>query len=150
MNIREFERGDTLKLSHLLADCFQALHSKGYIESKMETKLSRRQMERFSETDKNAVSFVATMNNSVIGTCGYSDGMLHPLFIDISLVGRGIGRALVTQVVEHARKRANQPLETWSTVFTENFFMSFGFQTKREIYLPNGFQNLYLRKMMLK
>ena len=82
--------------------------------------------------------------DSIVGTVGYlpmdgGDIELKALYLRKSLRGRGLGRRLVTMVLDHARAVGSARVELWSdTRFAEahRLYESFGFRNigKRDLH----------------
>jgi ribosomal protein S18 acetylase RimI-like enzyme len=70
----------------------------------------------FGRADDAAAEFVAECDGRVVGSialrdCGDGTGHISKLFVDQAMRGKGIGRTLLAQAVEEARRRGLRTLD---------------------------------------
>jgi N-acetylglutamate synthase-like GNAT family acetyltransferase len=147
MNIRRFKEEDASKVSSIIESCFTELDIGGHTERGRRLQIKRNQPEVLIEKAKTTKYFVAMVNHTVVGICGYGEGEVRTLFIDVDHQGKGFGKALLAKVLSDAEKEGVTELFTWSTFYAEKLYSSFGFKRKREIFLPEGCKDIILIEM---
>ena len=85
---------------------------------------------------------MALNNNEIIGICGYDREKVHTLFVDINHQKEGIGKKLLTKILDEAKNEGLKSIKTWSTFYAEKFYNSFGFIKREEIYFQE-LMNIY-------
>lgn len=78
--------------------------------------------------------FVAINDDNVVGTASLDGRVVRTVFIEPSWQGRGIGRALMTEVARAAVERAVAILAVPSSVTAEPFYAKLGFTPVRDTY----------------
>jgi predicted N-acetyltransferase YhbS len=78
--------------------------------------------------------FVAINDDAVVGTASLDGTVVRTVFIEPSWQGRGIGRALMTEVACVAVKRGVATLAVPSSVTAEPFYAKLGFTSVRDSY----------------
>ena len=84
----------------------------------------------------------------MVGICGYDKQQIHTWFVDINFHKRGIGKKLLEKVLKEAKTERLQSIATWSTIYAENFYHSFGFNKVKEIFLPEDTKDIVLIEMI--
>ena len=136
MKIRRFEITDAAAASRLIQDCFLKLDICGHTKRGIELQIEGNSPENLVKRVENIKYFVATENSKVIGICGHDRQKVHTLFVDIGFQKRGIGKKLLTAVLKDAQAEGLKSIITWSTIYAENFYRSFGFNRVKEVFLP--------------
>ncbi len=147
MNIRRFKEEDASKVSSIIERCFKERDVGGHTERGRCLQIKHNRPEILIKRAKTTKYFVAMVDDAVVGICGYGDGEVRTLFVDVDRQGQGFGKALLTEVLTDAEKNGVTDLSTWSTFYAEKLYYSFGFKRKREIFLPEGCQDIILIEM---
>ena len=150
MDIRPFEDGDAQKVSSIIERCFTRLDLGGHTPEGTQIQIAGSQPVNLITRSRTTRYFVATVDGSVVGICGYGDGKVQTLFVDIDHHGRGIGKALLTTVLADAEQNGLTKIITWSTMYAEDLYYSFGFEKEREVCLPEGSRDIILVEMCKK
>jgi N-acetylglutamate synthase-like GNAT family acetyltransferase len=148
MKIRKFKNADAVIVSGFIRNCFLKLDIGGHTQRGIELQITGNSPESLIERAKTIKYFVATDNSRVIGICGHDDQKVHTLFVDINFQKRGIGKKLLETVLKDARADGLQSIITWSTIYAENFYHSFGFNKIKEVYLPEDKKHITLIEMI--
>ena len=147
MKIRLFEHEDALVVTAIIEKCFTRLELGGHTPEGIRIQIAGSQPDSLITRSLTTRYFVATVDGAIVGICGYGDGKVQTLFVDIDHHGRGIGKALLTTVLADAEKSGLTKIVTWSTMYAEDLYASFGFRREREVCLPEGSSDIILIEM---
>ena len=147
MKIRKFKKEDAITASRIIKDCFLNLDIGGHTKKWLELQIERNSPENLIKRAENIKYLVATDNSKLIGICGHDAQKVHTLFVDINFQKRGVGKKLLETVLKDARADGLQTIITWSTIYAENFYHSFGFNKVKEVYLPEDQKHIILIEM---
>lgn len=136
-------------VSSIIENCFVNLDIGGHTEKGKRIQIELNQPKILIEKSKTTKYYVATINETIVGICGYGDGEVRTLFIDINHHGKGFGKALLAKVIADAQKDGLTKLFTWSTLFAERLYSSFGFEKTREILVLEDSRDIVLIEMIL-
>jgi len=150
MNIRPFEDEDAPTVSSIIERCFTQLDLGGHTPEGIRLQIAGSQPNSLITRSRTTRYFVATADGSIVGICGYGDGKVQTLFVDFDHHGRGIGKALLTTVLADAEQNGVTKIITWSTMYAEDLYSSFGFEKEREVLLPEGSRDIVLVEMSKK
>ena len=148
MKIRRFEKTDAAAASRLIQECFLKLDIGGHTKRGIELQIEGNSPENLAKRVENIKYFVATENSKVIGICGYDTQKVHTLFVDVNFQKRGIGKKLLTAVLKDAQTEGLKSIVTWSTLYAERFYNSFGFNKVKEVFLPPDRKHITLIEMI--
>lgn len=91
-------------------------------------------------SDSIADFFVADAMDTIVGSVGIEvhgdNGLLRSAAVSEALRGRGVGRRLVTEAIDDARKRGLNALFLLTTT-AEDYFPSFGFEKVERSDVPD-------------
>ena len=149
MKIRKFEKTDAGAASQITNNCFLNLDIGGHTKKGIELQIERNIPENLIKRAETIKYFVATDNSKLIGICGHDAQKVHTLFVDINFQKRGIGKKLLEIVLKDARADGLQSIITWSTIYAEIFYHSFGFNKIKEVYLPEDKKHITLIEMII-
>ncbi len=147
MNIRPFEDEDAPIVTAIIEKCFTRLELGGHTPEGIRIQIAGSQPDSLITRSRTTRYFVATVNGPIVGICGYGDGKVQTLFVDIDHHGRGIGKALLRTVLADAEQSGLTKIITWSTMYAEDLYASFGFKREREVCLPEGSRDIILIEM---
>ena len=147
MKIRLFDHEDAPVVTAIIEKCFTRLELGGHTPEGIRIQIAGSQPDSLITRSLTTRYFVATVDGSIVGICGYGDGKVQTLFVDIDHHGEGIGKALLTTVLADAEKSGLTKIVTWSTMYAENLYASFGFKREREVCLPEGSRDIILIEM---
>ena len=91
--------------------------------------------------------FVAIDGDKLIGICGYDKYKVYSLFVDVNYHKKGIGKNLLQKVLLEAKNDGLKSIITWSTIYAEKFYKSFGFETIKTLSLPEETNDILLIEM---
>jgi ribosomal protein S18 acetylase RimI-like enzyme len=148
MKIRRFKKTDAAVASRLIQDCFLKLDIGGHTKKGIELQIAGNSPENLVKRAESIKYFVATDNSKVIGICGNDAEKAHTLFVDINFQKRGIGNKLLIAVLKDAQTNGPKSIITWSTIYAENFYRSFGFNRVKEVFLPPDKRHITLIEMI--
>jgi N-acetylglutamate synthase-like GNAT family acetyltransferase len=148
MKIRRFIKADAVDASRLIKECFLKLDVGGHTKRGIELQIESYSPENLIKKSEGIKYFVATNNSKVIGICGHDQQKVHTLFIDISYHKHGVGKQLLETILRDARAEGLKSITTWSTIYAENFYHSFGFYKIDEIIFPADTKDIMLIEMI--
>ena len=148
MKIRRFTKTDAEAASQLIRECYLKLGIGGHTKKGIELQILGNSPENLIKRSESIKYFVATDNFKVVGICGYDKQQIHTWFVDINFHKRGIGKKLLEKVLREAKTEGLQSIVTWSTIYAENFYHSFGFNKVKEIFLPEDTKDIVLIEMI--
>lgn len=147
LRIRKFGYKDAKEVSRIIKECYLKLKIGGHTKKGINSQIDWNSPENLVSRSKNIKYWVAVDNNEVVGICGYDDKKVHTLFVDLKKHKKGIGKKLLSKILNEAKKDGLITIKTWSTFYAESFYNSFGFVTKKKLYLPEGTKDVILIKM---
>jgi ribosomal protein S18 acetylase RimI-like enzyme len=148
MKIRRFKLADADAASQLIKECFLKLDMGGHTKRGVALQIEGNCPENLITRSGSIKYFVVTDNSKVVGICGHDAQKVHTLFIDINFQKRGVGKKLLGTVLKDAQAEGLQSLITWSTIYAENFYHSFGFNKVKEVFLPEDTKDVTLIEMI--
>ena len=148
MEIRKFNKKDAEKVSQLIKECFLKLNIGGHTKKGIELQIESNSPENLEKRSEDIKYYVVLNNNKIIGKCGYDDNKVHTLFVDLNYQNKGIGRHLLNKILNEAKNEGIKSIKTWSTIYAEQFYNSFGFNKIKEIELPEGKKDIVLIEMI--
>jgi len=148
MKIRRFKKADAVDASLLIRECYLKLDIGGHTKRGIGLQIQGNSPESLIKKSESIKYFVSIENYKVIGICGHDAQKVHTLFVDISFHKRGIGKKLLEIVLKDAQAEGLQSIITWSTIYAENFYRSFGFNRVKEIFLPEDTKDIVLIEMI--
>lgn len=147
MEIRKFEKKDAKIVSQIIKNCYLNLNIGGHTQKGIELQIEGNSPKNLIKRSKNIKYYIALENNKIIGICGYDNKKVYTFFIDTNYHNKGIGKELLTKILKEAKSEGIKSIKTWSTFYAEKFYISFGFITNKEIYLPEGEKDIILIEM---
>ena len=147
MEIKKFNKEDAEKVSQLIKECFLNLNIGGHSKRGIELQIDSNSPENLEKRSEDIKYYVALNNNEIIGICGYDREKVHTLFVDINHQKKGIGKKLLTKILDEAKNEGLKSIKTWSTFYAEKFYNSFGFIKREEIYLTESSKDIILIEM---
>ena len=148
MEIRRFKKADAPEVSQLIKECYLKLDIGGHTERGRKMQIWGNNEEDLIKRSVNINYFVAVENKKIIGICSYDKEQVHTWFVDINFHSCGIGKALLQKLLSEARAEGLKSITTWSTFYAEKFYLAFGFDRVKEIYLPEGYKDIILFEMI--
>jgi len=148
MIIRKFKKEDAVEASLIIKECFEKLDIGKHTDRGIQLQIEGNSPENLIKRSEDIKYFVAIENDKVIGICGYDEEKVHTLFVEIKYHKFGIGRKLLNKVLHEAKNEGLKSIKTWSTIYAENFYKSFGFKKIKDIYLPEGTKDVVLIEMI--
>ena len=148
MKIRRFKKADADAASRLIKECFLKLDIGGHTKRGIELQTEGNSPENLIRKSRSVKYFVATDNSKVIGICGHDAQKVHTLFVDVNFQKSGIGKELLRTVLHDAQAEGLKSIITWSTIYAENFYHSFGFNKVKEVFLPEDTKDIALIEMI--
>ena len=147
VKIRRFNKKDAEKVSQIIENCYLKLNIGGHTKKGLQLQICWNSPENLLKRSENIKYYVALDKNRIVGVCGYNTNKVHTLFVDIQYQKKGVGKELLSKVLNEARKEGLSSIKTWSTFYAEEFYRSFGFIRKKEIQLPQGKKDVVLIEM---
>ena len=142
--IRNFKEEDASRISSIIEECFKLIDLGNHTAEGIRLQIEANRPELLIEKSKTVTYFVAAYNDNIVGICGYRKNKIQTLFVDINYHHDGIGSALLAKVLADAKSNGLSRVFTWSTVFAENLYSSFGFRKEQEIFFPDGSKDIGL------
>lgn len=149
IKIKPFRKEHADEVSSLIRKCFETLYIGGHTQKGIEIQVEHNSPENLIKRAESIKYFVAIRGERVTGICGYDSQKVHTLFVDPEFQSRGIGRALLSKVLEKARNEGIRCLITWSTLYAEDFYSAFGFVKMREINFPQEKPDITMVEMKI-
>ena len=149
MKIRRFTKTDAKAASQLIKECYLKLDIGGHTKKGIELQIFGNSVENLIKRSESIKYFVATDNSKVVGICGHDAQKIHTLFVDIHFHRRGIGKKLLETVLRDVQTERLKNIATWSTLYAENFYRSFGFNKVKEVFLPEDTKDIVLIEMLI-
>lgn len=150
MIIRKFEPSDAEKVNQIITECYLNLEIGGHTPKGIDLQIEGNSPDKLIERSANIRYYIAEVKNEIVGICGYDCAKVHTFFVDINFHKKGIGGKLLNAILDKARDEGLKSIKTWSTIFAEKFYASFGFVRINEIYLPEGCKDIFLIEMEKK
>jgi N-acetylglutamate synthase-like GNAT family acetyltransferase len=147
INIRKFKIEDAEKASIIIEDCFKKLDIQGHTDNGIKIQIEYNYPENLIKKSKEIKYYVAIDGNKLIGICGYDKYKIYSLFVDINYHKKGIGDKLLTKVLLEAKHDGLKNIITWSTIYAEDFYKSFGFEKIKKISIPEETKDIILIEM---
>ena len=132
--IRPARREDAEGISRVIISSLRETNAKDYPEA-----VIARLAQNFSPAavldllDRRLV-FVAAAGNEIVGTASLDGRVVRTVFVKPECQSKGIGRALMAQVVQVAIERGVAVLAVRSSVTAEAFYAKLGFNAVRDSY----------------
>jgi len=147
MEIRKFKKEDAVEASLIIKECFEKLDIGKHTDRGIQLQIEGNSPENLIKRSENIKYFVAIENDKVIGICGYDEEKVHTLFVEIKYHKFGIGRKLLNKVLHEAKNEGLKSITTWSTIYAENFYESFGFKKINDINITESTKDIVLIEM---
>lgn len=147
MIIRRFKNEDAQEISKIIKECFETLDIGKHTKEGIALQIEYNDPEHLIENAKNFIYFVAEIDRKLVGICGLDKAKIRTLFIDPHHHHKGVGKELLTIILEVAKSKGIKRLTTWSTFYARPFYSKFGFKEVKEIKLPEGKENIILIEM---
>jgi N-acetylglutamate synthase-like GNAT family acetyltransferase len=147
ISIRDFKISDANSAFEIIKDCYENLEIGGHNAQGLKMQIDGNRPEKLIERTKSIKYIVAVGNDQIVGVGGYDSCKIHSLFITRELHGSGVGKMILKEILNRARKEGIKSLLTWSTFFAKNFYLKNGFEFVREINLPEDKQDIQLIEM---
>lgn len=91
--------------------------------------------------------FVAEEGAVLLGTASYFEASVRAVFVDPAAQGRGVGRALMEEVLRAAKAAGQGEINLRSSVMAEPFYQSFGFVSGEDLW--NGTERTIAMRLTL-
>ena len=147
MEIRKFRTEDVKEVYKIIRDNFININLGGHTKKGIDLQIEGNNPINLIEKSKDINYFVLSINEKIIGIGGYDNLKIHTLFIDINCHKKGYGTKLLGSILSKAKKEGIKTIATWSTIYAENFYKSFGFKRIKEIMIPEGKRDIVLIEM---
>lgn len=147
MIIRRFKNEDAETISKIIKECFETLEIGKHTKEGIALQIAYNDSKHLIENSKNFNYFVAEDNGKPVGICGLDQAKIRTLFIDLHYQNRGIGKALLSRILQEAKSKGAKKLITWSTLYARPFYFRFGFKQVKEIKLPEKKEDIILIEM---
>lgn len=129
MEIRHAEETDMVALVDLFQTSIETQANKHYSDEQIHAWSDRALATSFQEFVLGPTTFVAIDESGPLGFCGYTkDGRIASLYIRPDCAGKGIGKALVTHVLEDARAHGVETFHTEASEMAIPLFEKLGFE----------------------
>jgi N-acetylglutamate synthase-like GNAT family acetyltransferase len=148
VEIRAFETQDAQNVFSIIKECFEKIDLGRHTRRGVQIQLEGNSPEKLIEKSQRISYFVAIRNGKLIGICGHDHERIHTLFVKPDCHHEGIGGKLLDFVLAHAQSEGISEIRTWSTYFSVEFYRRYGFQATRDIYLPEGKNDIGLVEMV--
>lgn len=150
IEIRPFRDEDAPAVSAIIERCFTRLDLGGHTSEGIRLQIAGSQPDSLITRSRTTRYFVAAIHGAIAGICGHGDGKVQTFFVDLDHHGKGVGKALLTTVLADAEQHGLTKIITWSTMYAEDLYASFGFEREREVHLPEGSREIVLLEMSKK
>lgn len=129
MEIRHAEETDMVALVDLFQTSIETQADEHYSEEQVHAWASRATESSFQDFILGPTTFVALDESGPLGFCGYaSDGHITSLYIRPDSSGKGIGRALLQQVLDDAREHGIDDFHVEASAMAIPLFEKLGFE----------------------
>lgn len=129
MEIRHAEETDIVALIDLFQTSIETHASEYYSDEQVHAWASRATETSFDDFILVPTTFVAIDDSGPLGFCGYArDGHITSLYIRPDFAGKGIGRALLQQVLDDAREHGIKAFHVEASEMAIPLFEKFGFE----------------------
>jgi GNAT superfamily N-acetyltransferase len=133
MKIRKFQKRDAKKVSSLIIKNQREVLSKYYPKKVIDFFCRRRTPEGILEASKKRDYFVAVERNRILGINGLKNNKVKTMFVNPKYHKKNIGRRLMENLENIAKKRKIKKLIVHSTPYAERFYKRCGFKRLKKI-----------------
>ena len=139
MRIRKFKKEDAVKVSRLICKTQREILSKYYPKKVIESFCSWSKPSDILKKSKKRDYYVAVEKGKVLGVNGIEKSMIKTMFVNPKYHKKGIGKKLIENIENVARKRKIKKLKVGSTTFAEKFYKKCGYKRiKKDKWEHNG------------
>ena len=146
-NIRKFRIDDAKDVYEIIRDNFINIDLGGHTSEGIRLQIEGNSPINLIERSKKINYYVITFKEKIIGICGFDKEKIHTFFIHINYHKKGFGALLLKAILLRAKGEGIKTISTWSTIYAEKFYESFGFKRLKEITLPEGKEDIILIEM---
>lgn len=150
MIIRKFEKEDAVGIYKIIKECFESLEIGGHTKKGIALQIKYNSPKNLIKNSKKINYFVAEINEKLVGIGGYDQTKIRTFFVDPHYHKKGIGKKLLSKILEEAKNKGVKKLLVWSTFYAQPFYAKFGFAAHKEIKPPEGKDNIILIEMEKK
>jgi GNAT superfamily N-acetyltransferase len=136
MRVRRFRPADAKQCSRIIIKNFLKVNNKEDPKKTIQILVDSSTPEDIIVKSKKRHHFVAVEKGKVVGIGGYKDDVLHTFFVDPSMHGKGIGKALLARTLKEAKKEGIRVMKCNSSLYAEKFYASCGFRKIRKKKIP--------------
>ncbi len=127
-DIRPVEETDLVTLMELFRGAIEAQGRDHYSDDQVQAWSSRASETSFTDFVLQPTTFVAVNDSGPIGFCGYAaDGHITSLYIRPDCAGQGVGRALLSHVLEDAQDKGITKFHAEASEMAIPLFEKMGF-----------------------
>lgn len=148
VEIRLFQPGDGPAVSNVITWCLREVNSHDYPEdiiSRMCAHFSAGQVEKLAEQRQ---TFVAVeYDGTIVGTVSRDGNKVFTMFIRPQMIGRGLGRRLMSHIEALAAEEGYGYMETGASMTAHGFYHRLGYVDVRTSETDFG-MNYLLRKAL--
>ena len=131
----------------IIKDCFENLEIGGHSLQGIKLQIDGNRPEKIIERAKSIKYIIGESNNHIVGIGGYDDLKIHTLFVSRQLHGSGIGKIILNEIIYRAKIDRIKCLTTWSTIYAQGFYTKNGFETIKDVYMPEDTKDIQLIEM---
>ncbi|MEU4215807.1 GNAT family N-acetyltransferase [Actinoplanes sp. NPDC026623] len=145
MEIRTFQPRDGPAVSGIIVRCLREVNSRDYpaeIIARMCAHFSDRRIEQLARERQ---MFVAAEEQAVVGTVSRDGNKVFTMFVEPTMIGRGVGRQLMHHIEGLAADEGYDHMETGASITAHEFYLRLGYADVRTSETEFGF-NYILRK----
>lgn len=132
--IRPAQPDDAEGISRAIVTALRETNAKDYSEEVIARVEQAFSPTAVSDLLRRRLVFVAINDDIVVGTASLDGRVVRTVFIEPSWQGRGIGRALMTEVERAAVEQGVATLAVPSSITAEPFYAKLGFASVRDSY----------------
>ena len=133
MKIRKFQKKDAKKVSNLIIKNQCEILSKYYPKKVIDFFCRRRTPAGILEASKKRDYYVAVEGDKILGINGLKDNKVKTMFVDPRYLEKGVGKKLIKNLENIAKKRKIKKLIVHSTPYAERFYKKCGFKKIKKI-----------------
>jgi N-acetylglutamate synthase-like GNAT family acetyltransferase len=151
MRIRKFRKEDAKKASRLIRQA-QLITLKDYYPRKIIDWFCKiNTPSKIIAKSKKIELFVAVEGDKILGINGLKEDQVKKFYVNPAYQGRGVGRKLIKNIENTARKRKIRKLVVRSSLYAEGFYKKMGFRRIKKIKSGRGnieFDEIFMEKKL--
>jgi GNAT superfamily N-acetyltransferase len=148
IEVRPFTPSDSEEASNIIVRCLREVNRNEYTEGQIERLCNAFSPAKLDKRFSDRKSFVAVMNDSIVGTATIKHNELGSVFVDPDFHRRGVGRILVDFIESLARRDGITLLKANSSLTAVNFYQQLGYEILGERCEPDGEVTIEIEKQL--